>query len=301
MRGREGPAVVAVGGGHGLAASLAAIRRYASEVTAVVSVADDGGSSGRLRADYGVLPPGDLRKCLVALADPASPWTEAFEHRFETGELAGHALGNLVITGLAATSGDFELALAESARMLGARGRVLPATTEPVVLKATVRAPDGGGGANGSTRAVEGQVAVAGTEGITGVSLVPADVQPPPAALAALESADQVVIGPGSLYTSVLAAVAVPALREALDATPARKVYVCNLRAQVPETAGYDVAAHVSALRAHGVDVDVVVTHPGALPLGRLDVEHVERPVAQPGSSAHDPERLAGALSDLIG
>ena len=301
MKERHGPAVVAMGGGHGLAASLAAIRRYAADVTAVVSVADDGGSSGRLRADYGVLPPGDLRKCLVALADPGSGWTHAFEYRFETGDLAGHALGNLVITGLAATTGDFEAALAEAARVLGATGRVLPATTEPVVLKATARAPEGDRGYGGGIRAVEGQVAVAGTEGITSVSLVPADARPPQAALDALERADQVVVGPGSLYTSVLAALVVPALREALAATKARKVYVCNLRAQVPEATGYDVAAHVEALRAHGVEVDVVVTHPGALPLGHLDVEHVEWPVADPAGQAHDPRGLAAALSHLIG
>ncbi|MEA2686768.1 MAG: hypothetical protein QOE93_1963 [Actinomycetota bacterium] len=288
--------VVALGGGHGLSASLRAIRLYADEVTAIVSVADDGGSSGRLRSTFGIPPPGDLRKCLVALADGDSLWIDAFEHRFTAGELEGHALGNLVIAGLAATSGDFEVALAEAGRLLGAVGRVIPATREPVVLKAVVRAADGDGADD-----IEGQVAVANAGGIAGVSLVPADVQATPAALDALRDADQVVIGPGSLFTSVLAVVAVPGIREALATTRARKVYVCNLRVQSPETEGYDVAAHVDALRAHGLDVDIVLCHPGALPLGGVSVRVVERPVAHEGSAAHDPDLLAVALSDLVG
>jgi uncharacterized cofD-like protein len=206
--------------------------------------------------------------------------------------LEGHAFGNLVIAGLADATGDFSVALAEAGRLLGAAGRVLPATREPVVLKAVTS--DG----NGS---IQGQVAVSEAGHIAGVSLVPADPEPPPEALEALARADQVVIGPGSLFTSVLAVVAVPALREALAATPGRKVYVCNLREQPPETAGYDVAAHVEALRAHGLDVDVVLYHPGALTVGRTDVPCVERAVARPDGLAHDPEQLAAALVELVG
>ena len=288
--------MVALGGGHGLAATLQAARRYAGDLTAIVSVADDGGSSGRLRAAFGIPPPGDLRRCLVALDDPDSPWTAAFEYRFDAGELQGHALGNLVIAGLAEATGDFELALAEAGRVLGAFGRVLPATREPVVLKGEVRSPDGNGGLS-----VEGQVNVGEAAGLIGVSLIPPDPEPPQAALDALAAADQVVIGPGSLFTSVLAVVAVPALRAALKVTPGRKVYVCNLRQQDPETTGYDVAAHVDAVRAHGVDVDVVLCHPGALPRGSLDVPCVERPLARTGGLAHDPVQLAAALSDLVG
>jgi uncharacterized cofD-like protein len=265
-------------------------------VQAVVSVADDGGSSGRLRAAFGIPPPGDLRRCLVALADPASPWTAAFEYRFDSGGFEGHAFGNIVIAGLAEASGDFELALSVVGRALGATGRVIPATKEPVTLKAEVTAPDGNGG-----RWIEGQVAVQESSGISAVALVPADPEPPEAALEALARADQVVIGPGSLFTSVLAVVAVPALREALAATPGRKVYVCNLRPQQPETAGYDVAAHVDALLAHGLEVDVVLCHPGAMERGALGVPCVERPVACDDGAAHDPLRLAAALRDLVG
>ena len=283
--------VVALGGGHGLAASLGAVRRYADDVCAIVSVADDGGSSGRLRAAFGIPPPGDLRKCLVALADPTSMWTSAFEHRFDAGELEGHAFGNLVLAGLAASTGDFETALAEAGRLLGAVGRVVPATVEPVVLKAAVR---------GAGDSITGQVAVGRSEGIAGVSLVPADARAPEAALDALANADQVVLGPGSLFTSVLAVVAVPAIREALAVTTGRKVYVCNLRPQLPETAGYDVAAHVDALRAHGLDIDAVLCQPDSLPLGRLDVECIQRPVARPDGTGHDPDLLAAALADLL-
>jgi uncharacterized cofD-like protein len=283
--------VVVLGGGHGLAATLAAARRYADDLSAVVSVADDGGSSGRLRDAFGIPPPGDLRKCLVALARPESLWTAAFEHRFAAGELEGHAFGNLVIAGLADATGDFAVALAEAGRLVGAVGKVLPATSEPVVLKAVTG--DG-------MESVSGQVAVANAGRIAGVSLVPADAAPPPAVLEALARADQVVIGPGSLFTSVLAVVAVPAIREALATTPGRKVYVCNLREQPPETSGYDVAAHVDALRAHGLEIDVVLHHRGALPVGRTAVPCVERQVAREGTAVHDPALLAAALRELL-
>ncbi len=288
--------VVALGGGHGLAASLRAVRRYADDICAIVSVADDGGSSGRLRADFDIPPPGDLRKCLVALAEPESLWTRAFEHRFAGGELEGHAFGNLVIAGLADTTGDFSVALEEAGRLLGAVGRVVPATRVPVVLKAVVST-----NANGGEDSVHGQVAIANAGRIVGVSLVPADPEPPAAALEALARADQVVIGPGSLFTSVLAVVAVPALRQALATTPGRKIYVCNLREQNPETTGYDVAAHVRALAAHGLEVDAVLYHPGALPVGTPGVTCVERQVARQANTAHDPELLAAALVDLAG
>lgn len=283
------PRVVALGGGHGLAASLQAARGYASDITGIVSGADDGGSSGRLRDALGIPPPGDLRRCLVALGDPHSVWSQTFEHRFEGGELDGHPVGNLVIAGVAAATGDFVAALDEAGRLVGAEGRVLPATTTPVVLRAE---SEGG--------AVEGQVAVARSGRISRVSIVPMDAPPPAAALDALARADQVVIGPGSLYTSVLAVVAVPALCEALKRTPGLKVYVCNLRPQVPETEGYDVAAHVRALAAHGLDVDVVVHDPADMARGNLHVAVHEHHMARGDGLGHDPTKLARALAGLV-
>ena len=269
------PAVVALGGGRGLATTLRAVRRYAGRITAIVSIADDGGSSGRLREAFGIGAPGDLRKCLVALAeDESSLWARAFEHRFSAGELEGHALGNLVIAGLASATGDFREALRESGRLVGTIGEVLPATTIPVVLKAEAE--------SGS---VEGQVRVSAAGRISAVSIVPPDAPPPPAAVRAIEEADQVVIGPGSLFTSVLAAIAVPGLRDALAKTSARKIYVCNLRQQVPETEGYDTDAHVEALVAHGVEPDVVLADPN---------------LADASGGSHDPARLAAALQELL-
>lgn len=278
-----------MGGGHGLAATLAAARTYAGELTAVVSVADDGGSSGRLRETFGIRPPGDLRKCLVAMGDPGSLWTSAFEHRFDAGELAGHALGNLVIAGLLGATGDFQAALDEAGRLVGAVGRVLPATTTPVTLTAT--AADG---------EVAGQVAVSAAGPISRISLVPPRPEVPDTVLEALAGADQIVVGPGSLFTSILAVVAVPALAAALAATPARKVYVCNLAPQVAETVGLDVADHVGALVAHGVEVDVVLCDGAALALGRPPVRVMDVALAGPGGRSHDPGRLAKALADLL-
>jgi len=285
-----GPAVVAVGGGHGLAASLRAIRLYAGTLTAIVSVADDGGSSGRLRRELGIVPPGDLRMCLEALAEGPSALAAAFGQRFEVGELAGHALGNLVIAGLITACGDVQEALDEAGRLLGAVGRVVPAAAEPVVLKA-----------ESDEGEIEGQTAVMRTSRIRRVSLVPADPPAPPLALEALARADQVVVGPGSLFTSVLAAVAVPDIAEGIRRSPGRRVYVANLRPEGEETAGFDVAAHVAALGAHGVEVDVVVADPGAIELGDLAVPVVSGPLAKANGRAHDPVRLAAALSRLVG
>lgn len=287
----QGPAVVAIGGGHGLATTITAARPYAGRLTAVVSVADDGGSSGRLRAMADLPAPGDLRRCLVAMAGGESLWARSLEHRFEHGELAGHAVGNLLIAGLAEVTGDFTDAVEEVSRVLGLDGdhRVLPATGEPVVLRA--EATDG---------PVEGQVAVSNTAGVRHVSLAPADPPAPPAVVEAILHADQVVIGPGSLYTSVLAASVVPAVRDALAETAARRVYVCNLRPQVPETEGYDVADHVAALVRHGLQVDVVLYDPDALPPGELPVPAVACRVARADRAAHDPEGLGDALARLV-
>ena len=282
--------VVAIGGGHGLAATLRAVRTYTDQVTAIVSVADDGGSSGRLRELLHIIPPGDLRKCLVALAEPGSLLASSFEYRFSEEELAGHALGNLILAGLIDGANDPVAALDEACRLLGVRGRVLPATTDPVVLKA-----DSEGGS------VAGQVAVMGTDKIRRVSLVPTDPKAPAQAVAALAEADQIIVGPGSLFTSVLAAIAVPDIQEALRRSTARKVYVCNLRPQIPETEAFDVGMHVEALVAHGVEVDVAVCDSDGLPLGDPRIEIIDTRLARANGLAHDPAKLASVLVDLLG
>lgn len=291
-----GPAVVALGGGHGLAVVLRAAREYAGSLTAIVSVADDGGSSGRLRRAFGVPAPGDLRKCLVALAGDDSVWRDAFEHRFEVGELGGHALGNLMIVGLADTLGDFTAALDELGRVAQAVGRVLPATVEAVVLEADV---DGG--------AVEGQVAVANSpDRIRRVSLVPEDAEAQPAAVAALEAADQVVLAPGSLYTSLLPVLCVRRLREAVVDSPGRVVQVANLRPQVPETAGLDATDHLQAVLEHGGRVDAFLYQGrGALEtddarIREWGTDAIEADVAGTNGLVHDPHKLAAALQALL-
>jgi uncharacterized cofD-like protein len=285
------PKVVAIGGGHGLAQTLKAARRYASEITAVVSVADDGGSSGRLRELLGIPAPGDLRRCIGALLPEPSPLGDALEHRFASGELAGHAFGNLLIAALASTTGDFVSGVEEAARVLGAVGRVLPATEGPVVLKAQTASGE-----------LIGQVRVSKGEEIATVSLVPAGAVPPPAVLRAIAEADQIVLGPGSLFTSVLAACVVPGIREGLRAARAKCVYVANLREQLPETAGFDVARLLESLRAHGVDVDDVLADRAALPLGEFpdDIALALADVAGAGFREHDPKLLGAELALLV-
>jgi uncharacterized cofD-like protein len=297
--------VVALGGGHGLAAALRGIRRYASSVTAIVSVADDGGSSGRLRRDLGVLPPGDLRRCLVALAND-DLWARTFEHRFTAGELDGHALGNLVLVALTESTGDFTAALDAAGRLLGTVGRVLPATTEPVVLKAEVGLSDAASSNEDDVEEVEGQVAVQNSRNIRRVELVPADASAPTDAVRAIDAADQVVLAPGSLYTSLLPVLCVANLRDAIAGTRGRVVQVANLRPQPPETSGLDGTGHLRAVRAHGVRVDVFLSNAG----GVLEVDDEEiramgavpvtAPVATERGLTHDSERLAQALQRLL-
>jgi uncharacterized cofD-like protein len=289
-----GPRVVALGGGHGLAATIRAVRAYASCTTAVVATADDGGSTGRLRGALDLPAPGDLRRCIEAMAGTAGgPLADALGYRFGGTDVEGHALGNLLLAGLAQATGDFVAAVDEMCRLVGldpAVGWVVPATTAPVVL----RAETAGG------REVIGQVAIAGTVGIERLAVVPADVPAPAAALDALAAADQVVLGPGSLYTSVLAAAAVDDVREALKQARGRRVYVCNVRAELGETRGYDVAAHVDALRRHGIEPDVVLAQRGALAHGEVGALVVEADVARPHGLAHDPARLGAALRALV-
>lgn len=240
--------VVAVGGGHGTAVSLRALKLLSSDVTGVVSVADDGGSTGRLRAMLNVAAVGDLRKCLVALADPENPLTASFEHRFSVGELAGHAVGNLLLVGLLDATGDLEESVRALAQVMGVTGTIVPASCEGVILLATTE--------DGPTR---GQSKVARSSSIRRISLEPAHAAAPIVAVETIERADVVLIGPGSLFTSVLAACVVPGITQALAATKAKKIYVANLRDQLPETEGFTLQDHVDALERHGVVADLVL------------------------------------------
>ena len=250
-----GPRAVALGGGHGLAASLAALRRVTESLTAIVTVADNGGSSGRLRRDFGVLPPGDLRMALAALAgegERSRAMAALLQHRFGgTGVLAGHPVGNLVLTGLADMyGGDTVRALDDLRELLGACGRVLPMADVPLDLVARVETIDPDDPAR--TRTIRGQVAIASTPGrVREIRLAPADPPVHPAVLEAISTADVVSLGPGSWYTSVLPHLLVPRLHAALARCRARTVVVLNLEPQPGETDGFSPEEHLRGLRAH--------------------------------------------------
>lgn len=291
---RSAPRVVAVGGGHGLAISLRAITGYAAHTTAVVATSDDGGSSGRLRQQLGVPAPGDLRRCLTSVA-PDQELAASLEHRFGTGagDLAGHAVGNLVLAGLVDAGDDLVGAADRLSRWLGLDPdhiRVLPATHEPVAMV--------GATAHGEVR---GQVALEEAEGITGVHIDPPDPKVPDEVREAIAAADQIVLGPGSFHTSVLAAAVVPGVRDAIAAGHARRILIANLRADEPEVAGFDVARHVHALRAHGIPVDAVVVQEGSLPVGDVgDLEVVVADIDRPHGLAHDADLLGAVLATLL-
>jgi uncharacterized cofD-like protein len=274
------------------------MRLYADDISAVVTVADDGGSSGRLTRELGIPAPGDIRNCLVALAGDAD-LAELYQHRFGSGALTGHTLGNILIAALTETEGDFAAAVAEAGRLLRCRGRVFPATTSLVELRARTT-----GGK------VVGQVAVAQTTApIQAVYLKPSDPPGCRAAVEAVLSADQVVLGPGSLYTSLIATLLVPDIRRAVQETTAKRVFVCNNRVQKGETEGLNASAHVGALLAHaGPDsVDVVVLQSpvlaGGVEIDReglefLGIELVEADIST-AAGLHDEAKLASLLREL--
>jgi len=310
----EGPRVVALGGGHGLAATLSALRHLTDRLTAVVTVADDGGSSGRLRREFGVLPPGDLRMALSALCDDGEwgrLWRDVLQHRFASaGALHGHAMGNLLILSLWELLGDTVGGLDWVARLLGARGRVLPMAAVPLDIEATVQGIDPDDPAALTT--VRGQVAVAKTPGrVVGIQLMPKD---PPAcaeAVQAIRAADWVVLGPGSWFTSVLPHLLVPELAAALRETEGRRCVTLNLGPQPGETEGFSPETHLEVLAAHAPDlgVDAVLADPSSVEdaggladvVGSLGGRLLMRQVSLgDGTARHDPLRLAAAYRDLF-
>lgn len=303
-----GPSVVAIGGGHGQAAALEAIQTYAGSISALVTVADDGGSSGRL-TELGIPPPGDVRRCLLALTPEPSLWSELFAHRFNTGDVSPHSLGNLILAALTELFGDFSSAVDTAARMLGTLGEVIPVADEPVSLSAVV---DG--------IPVKGQAAITATAGhISEISIEPADTMASRRALVAVSGANQIVIGPGSLYTSVISALMVQMLAPAVMEAHAQRVFVLNLVTQEGETLGMTGAEHVAALAQHvGVQgPGVVVAHEGAIdvPAGHelvnvtvddvapLGWELVVADLADEWSDwpQHDPFKLGRVLEKLAG
>ncbi|MFN2539229.1 MAG: uridine diphosphate-N-acetylglucosamine-binding protein YvcK [Mycobacteriales bacterium] len=310
----RGPRVVALGGGHGLAASLEALKQVTDDLTAVVTVADDGGSSGRLRDELDILPPGDLRMALAALAgddDWSQTWGRLLQHRFPgDGPLAGHAVGNLILAGLAATSSGMVEALDLVGRLVGARGRVLPASKTPLEIVAEVVGLDPTD--RSAITQVVGQVAVATTTGdVCALHLLPED---PPACAEAVQAvldADFVVLGPGSWFTSVITHLLVPDLRDALAKTSATRVVALNLAPQPGETAGYSPETHLEVLAAHAPElaVDVVVAdesrvldrHGLMVAVESAGGRLVLAPVSlEDGTPRHDPRLLAAVYQEIM-
>lgn len=305
----DGPHVVCVGGGHGLAQALQAAVSYAASVSAIVTVADDGGSSGRLVPALDIPPPGDIRRCLLALSPQHSVWRRLFEYRFEGADVVGHSLGNLIIAALADLEGGFETAVLAAEHLLGTLGSVIPAAPQPLRLIAEI---DGA--------AISGQDRISRARGrIDSISLEPVGVTASPRAVDALVSADQIVVGPGSLYTSVIATLAVPGLVDAIGRSPAQVVYVGNMVTQDGETMGMDAVDHIRALlELTGLrppnaivaesgqivvppPVEAVRVDPDLLATFGIDVVFAE--LADPATPwpQHDPTRLGPVLARLAG
>lgn len=299
---------VAIGGGTGLPLVLKCLLRGGFDTTAVVTVADDGGSSGHLRRELGMLPPGDIRNCLVALAAPENELARVFQYRFAEGEgLAGHAIGNLIIAALADLEGGFAEGVEEAGRLLGIRGRVLPSTLEDVVLS----------GRDASGRVVTGQAKVAVSEGpVDSVCLDPESPAGYAPALQAIEDADVIVIGPGSLFTSIIPNFLVDGVIDSVRSSGARVIYVCNVANLRGETRGMDAADHVAALVRHGLGglIDVVLVHSsaesdptgvdgGVEAIARIEALGSRTLVASLADAAnpirHDPDGLFRALSEV--
>ena len=278
----KGAKVVAIGGGTGLSMLLRGIKKYTNNITAIVTVGDDGGSSGRLREEMGILPPGDIRNCIAALGDDEDLITELFQYRFKNGEgLEGHSFGNLFLTALCAITGDMVSAVKESSNVLNIRGVVLPATLDDMKLAAEFE--DG--------RIIKGESNIPEAKGkIKKLFTEPAKCVALPEALAAIKEADLIILGPGSLYTSVIPNLLVSGIADAIDKAHAKKIYVCNIMTQPGETDNYSVASHVNALIKHAGGkciIDAVLVNDslpenisegyakaGSIPV-RLDMENI--------------------------
>lgn len=282
QRGR-GPKVVAIGGGTGLSTLLRGLKHYTSNITAILTVADDGGSSGRLRRELGVLPPGDFRNCIAALANDEALITKLFQYRFPSGAgLDGHSFGNLFITAMVGITGNFERALIESGRVLAIQGQIVPSTLENVILTADLRQDVG---EEVRVAHIKGESAIpeAGRP-IERVYLEPDNAPAYPGAVRAILDADLIVIGPGSLYTSILPNLLVPDIVEAIRASEAMKVYVCNVATQPGETDGFSVEDHVRVIEQHvgGTLFDDVLVN--------------EEEITPPAGAPYAPVHMDGAL-----
>ncbi|WP_018247916.1 gluconeogenesis factor YvcK family protein [Orenia marismortui] len=313
---KKGPKIVVVGGGTGLSTMLRGIKKFTNNITAIVTVADDGGSSGALRDELGILPPGDIRNCLVALADTEPLMEKLFQYRFSDGEdLKGHSFGNLFIATMTEVLGDFDKAVKESSKVLAIKGQVLPSTLEDVRLSARLK----------SGELIKGESQIPKVEGkIEEVFINPENSKPLPEALTAIKEADAIILGPGSLYTSLLPNLLVKELSKGIKSSKALKLYICNVMTQFGETDDYTVSDHVQTLYDHvgddiidyvlvnneEVDSDLLLKYAkeGAKPveidwdkLEELNIEVIEESlINQLDLVRHNPDKLAKVIIDLI-
>ncbi|WP_285858437.1 YvcK family protein [Neobacillus niacini] len=311
------PRIVVIGGGTGLPVLLRGLKQYPVDITAIVTVADDGGSSGRIRDDLHIPPPGDVRNVLVALSDVEPLVEEMFQHRFKTSnELSGHSLGNLILAAMTSITGNFVHAIQEMSKVLNVRGKVLPAANQSVVLHAEME--------DGMIVSGESKIPYSGKK-IKKVFLTPRHIRPLPEAIQAIRQADLIILGPGSLYTSILPNLLVPRLGDEVCRSEAKKVYICNLMTQAGETHGYSASDHVRALYDHmscafintilvnneEIPPDVQLRYkeelanpvsydlPGLSELG-LEVVHADIANLENGALRHDPKKVAKILYNLL-
>ena len=309
----RGPSITVIGGGHGLSVLLRGIKSSTNNVSAVVTVADDGGSSGRLREELGIIPPGDLRNCLVALADTEPLMEKLFQYRFEGNTaLAGHSFGNLFIAAMNEVTGDMETALKESSKVLAVKGRVIPASKESVRLDAVMT--------DGTVVEGESQIPEAHKK-IRRVQLFPKKVEAVPAAIEAIENADAIILGPGSLYTSIMPNLLVDGVAKALRTSRAIKIYICNVMTQPGETDNYTASAHAKAILDHAGKgaIDYVLVNSAPLPQEFLDANNAAQVevdedkinamgmgliksdlISDTDAGRHDPDKLCKAVIDII-
>ena len=311
---KNAPRVVVIGGGTGLSVLLRGLKKLTDNITAIVTVTDDGASSGRLVRDFDILPPGDIRNCLVSLASAEPLMTELFQYRFGgSGDLGGHNFGNLFITALKGLTGDFERAIIESSRVLAIKGKVLPASLSPVTLGAVFE--------DGGTLGGESAITASGRK-IKRVFLTPGDAGTTKNVIESIEKSDIIILGPGSLYTSIIPNLLINDLRRAVKSSSSRKVYICNVMTQRGETGGYKLSDHVRAVYEHcgpGV-IDFVLVYTGLADAGLaekyrlegseqvvLDIEKIRefgvkiipgRILSADGFLRHDPDKLAAAIRD---
>jgi len=317
MRELGQPRIVIIGGGTGLPVLLRGLKQYPVDITAIVTVADDGGSSGRLREDLHIPPPGDIRNVLAALSDVEPLVEEMFQHRFKTSnELSGHSLGNLILAAMTSITGNFVHAIQEMSKVLNVRGKVLPAANQSVILHAEFE--------DGTTVSGESKIPYSGKK-IKKVFLTPGNIRPLPESIHAIRQADLIIIGPGSLYTSILPNLLVPRLGDEVCRAQGKKVYICNLMTQAGETHGYTASDHVKAIYEHmncsfintilvnneeiPRDVQlryneeladpVVYDLPCLYQLG-LDVVHADIANQENGTLRHDPKKVAKILYNLL-